>query len=255
MMLRLGYLGDYFHGFARQPHHRTVEGDLLEALEKIGYTGPVHAASRTDKGVSALCNVVQVDYRGYDICRRLTSLLDGIWVHGYCEENHNPRHCHKHYIYFYRGSFERERVERVCVLCSGIHDFSALSRGAHENTIKEIRVTCESRDPVILFHFYGKSFLWEMIRRCMTAIGSFLSRTITEDTFLQILAGIHDKVPPAPAENLLLAELIYPFTFTVDEYSYERMKNMLATYYENHVVLAQKFEEMLRFLPEKKGKE
>ncbi|MBU7032491.1 MAG: hypothetical protein HXS53_08160 [Theionarchaea archaeon] len=256
MMLQLGYLGDCFHGFARQPHHRTVEGDLLEALEKIGYSGPLRPASRTDKGVSALCNVIQIDYWGSDICRRLTSLLDRIWVYGYSQENQNPRHSYKHYIYFYRGLFEEARGDRVCTLFTGSHDFSALSRGVHENTIKEIRVTREPRGPISLFHFYGKSFLWEMIRRCMTAMGSYLTGGTTEETLLQILAGnAQSKIPPAPAENLLLAELVYPFTFTVDGYSYKRMKSVLTESHEKYAMLTCKFEEMLRFFPEKKGKE
>ncbi len=56
--LDLAYDGTHFHGYARQPDVRTVQGELEEALSK--HTGPVETsvAGRTDAGVHARHQVV-----------------------------------------------------------------------------------------------------------------------------------------------------------------------------------------------------
>ncbi len=54
----LAYDGSGFHGYARQPGLRTIQGDLEEAL--FAHTGMIEtvAAGRTDKGVHATAQVV-----------------------------------------------------------------------------------------------------------------------------------------------------------------------------------------------------
>lgn len=56
--LDLAYDGSGFHGYARQPGLRTIQGDLEEAL--FAHTGTIEtvAAGRTDKGVHATAQVV-----------------------------------------------------------------------------------------------------------------------------------------------------------------------------------------------------
>lgn len=56
--LLVAYRGDGFHGYARQPEVRTVQGVLEDALRKVA--GPVETfvAGRTDKGVHATGQVV-----------------------------------------------------------------------------------------------------------------------------------------------------------------------------------------------------
>ncbi len=58
--VRIAYLGSGFFGFARQPGLRTVQGELEDALADLGYLreGGLRVTSRTDRGVSALDNVV-----------------------------------------------------------------------------------------------------------------------------------------------------------------------------------------------------
>ena len=54
----LAYDGSGFHGYARQPSVRTVQGELENALEP--FTGPLETfvAGRTDRGVHATAQVV-----------------------------------------------------------------------------------------------------------------------------------------------------------------------------------------------------
>ena len=61
----LGYDGTDFQGWAKQPGLRTVQGELLAALEKIFGPDPadygMRVGGRTDAGVHALGQVCQVD--------------------------------------------------------------------------------------------------------------------------------------------------------------------------------------------------
>jgi tRNA pseudouridine38-40 synthase len=60
--LVLAYDGSGFHGFARQPGRRTVEGDLLERLERLlGRRPKLSVAGRTDAGVHAWGQVVSFE--------------------------------------------------------------------------------------------------------------------------------------------------------------------------------------------------
>lgn len=57
--LVLAYDGTGFHGWARQPSHRTVEGELLGVLERVAGPGvKLSVAGRTDAGVHARGQVV-----------------------------------------------------------------------------------------------------------------------------------------------------------------------------------------------------
>jgi tRNA pseudouridine38-40 synthase len=62
LRLDLAYDGTRFRGWARQPHQRTVEGALLEALAPLlGARPRLSAAGRTDAGVHARGQVVSFE--------------------------------------------------------------------------------------------------------------------------------------------------------------------------------------------------
>ena len=63
---KVAYDGARYFGFARQPGLPTIEGELLKALKECGlYHDPAEAryrvAARTDRGVSAMGQVVALD--------------------------------------------------------------------------------------------------------------------------------------------------------------------------------------------------
>lgn len=73
--LDLAYDGSGFHGYARQPGMRTVQGELEEGL--FAHTGTVDTfvAGRTDKGVHAAAQVVSFEAdAGLDTERVMRSL-------------------------------------------------------------------------------------------------------------------------------------------------------------------------------------
>jgi hypothetical protein len=80
--VRVAYDGTCFAGSQRQPDQRTVEGELLRGLAKVGALRSAEearfqCASRTDRGVSAAGNVV-----AFDTSFRLDALLPALAGHG-----------------------------------------------------------------------------------------------------------------------------------------------------------------------------
>jgi tRNA pseudouridine38-40 synthase len=65
LKLTLEYDGTGFHGWARQPGRRTVEGALADALDAVypGWAG-LAVAGRTDSGVHATGQVASVEVEG-----------------------------------------------------------------------------------------------------------------------------------------------------------------------------------------------
>ncbi|MEQ8962273.1 MAG: tRNA pseudouridine(38-40) synthase TruA, partial [Coleofasciculus sp. C2-GNP5-27] len=56
--LVIQYLGTKFSGWQRQPHHRTVQGDIEQVLSTVeGKPVTLHGAGRTDTGVHAAAQV------------------------------------------------------------------------------------------------------------------------------------------------------------------------------------------------------
>jgi tRNA pseudouridine38-40 synthase len=96
--LFLSYVGHGYQGMQRNPGCKTIEDDLFEALHKSGAISDANAddsgfqkihwarAARTDKGVSAMCQVVSLMMIPYpdDLIERINSNLpDVIHVLGY----------------------------------------------------------------------------------------------------------------------------------------------------------------------------
>lgn len=257
MMIKIAYLGDTFYGFARQPGLRTVEGEILQALTTVGYTGKVYSASRTDKGVSALCNVIKVNMNRKDICRMLTGLLHNIIAYAYTFHDANPRFCTKHYTYFLPGCYPEDELDQCCQLFSGEHDFFAFTKINTKNTMRTISVDYEIKESMVLFHFAGRSFLWEMIRRIMTAIKAYLTQEKPLQNISDMLkrkVDITQKPFPAPAENLLLAHLDYPFSFTLDTFSVNKLYTHIYSQHQFYTMKNTMFTEILHSDPLKKGK-
>ncbi len=56
---KIAYFGDNFHGSQFQPDQRTVEGEVIAALRRLGVENPrLRSAGRTDAGVHAYGQVI-----------------------------------------------------------------------------------------------------------------------------------------------------------------------------------------------------
>lgn len=75
--LVIQYLGTHFHGWQRQPQHRTVQEEIETALESVlGQSIRLHAAGRTDSGVHAAAQVAHFEAPTHIPAVRWASILN-----------------------------------------------------------------------------------------------------------------------------------------------------------------------------------
>lgn len=155
LAFKIAYDGKMFTGSARQPALRTVEGTLIDALKKLGAMddtseGTFKSASRTDRGVSALGNVIVLDpsMKGSDIVMAMngTYAQDGLWFLGWAEvpDDFRPRHAKMRW-YRYVLPFPVEKsmdlvaMRRAAGLFTGVHDFASFCK--NDKSLTEPRST------------------------------------------------------------------------------------------------------------------
>ena len=253
--LRIAYDGTAFYGFQRQPDVRTVEGELLRVLTKLGIIesaegSDFRGASRTDRGVSALFNVVAFNVADRpDLVRAevLNHHLKDIWVLGIAEvsPDFHPRFWAKSKTYRYylvNEGFDREKMEECARLFVGRHDFSAFAKiEPGREPVREItRIEIKERPGYHVIEIEGKSFLWEMARRVVNAI-RFCGLSLMEPAEIRrMLNGDYTKkVPPAPPEGLILWHMEYPeIMFEVDRKGLEKAKRDIFARYSRALTRA-----------------
>ncbi|ELR98811.1 tRNA pseudouridine(38-40) synthase TruA [Gloeocapsa sp. PCC 73106] len=77
--LLIQYLGTKFHGWQRQPAHRTVQAEIEDAIASILQQSVIlHGAGRTDAGVHAAAQVAHFDQASPIPPQRWATVLNGI---------------------------------------------------------------------------------------------------------------------------------------------------------------------------------
>ena len=177
------YDGRKFQGYARQPQMKTIEGEIIETLIKNRFIENAkesyfRSASRTDKDVSALCNVFSFNVNTFKkrIFQILSDEFTNIVVYGIKEvkNDFNPRHAklRQYRYYLPKGDLDLEKAMSTAAIFTGKHDFSNFARIEQfrnpVRTINEIVLT-EKRN-FLTIDFYAQTFLWHQIRRIASAI-------------------------------------------------------------------------------------
>jgi tRNA pseudouridine38-40 synthase len=220
--VKIGYDGSKFYGFAMQPDKRTVEGEILKMLKKTKIIkdrkeAKFQYAARTDRGVSAIGNVIAFNCKGNAI--KVLQGIKDIWIIGYAyvNEDFNPRHCiNKIYRYYlYDDGFDIEKLKEAAMLFKGEHDFSYFARIDARNPVRKIdKVSVKRRGRIIKIDFVGKSFLWNQIRRIMAAVIKAGKGEIGKEEIMDSLSKKRRiNFGIAPAENLVLLDIKYDFEF------------------------------------------
>ena len=178
--LRFGYDGRRFHGYARQPNVRTVEGEILRALDRIDARHiRFRSASRTDKGVSAISNVVAFDtnFRPEELPKALNANTEHIFFHGWSEVDveFDPRKARmRWYRYHLFGAHDIDAMKEVAKLFIGKHDFSGFARMEEgKNPVRAIEsIEFHEVNELYVVDIRAQSFLWQMVRRLVGAMFS-----------------------------------------------------------------------------------
>ena len=232
VVIKFAYDGRKFHGYARQPNLKTVEGELIKSLVKYVFIEDTkesffRSASRTDKDVSALGNVVafNTDSSKKRILEGLSNEFSSILVYGIkdVEPDFNPRHAKlRHYVYYLPvANLDIEKIISTSACFTGEHNFSNFARLESfkdpVRTIDNIIFTLE--DDFLIVDFYAQTFLWHQIRRIVSALIKVGSGKLEKEQIIVALQNPDKKVDfgLAEAEQLVLRDIIYDFDFEYDK--------------------------------------
>jgi tRNA pseudouridine38-40 synthase len=203
LKLTLEYDGTGFRGWAAQPGHRTVEGELRAALEKLypGYEA-LAVAGRTDTGVHALGQVASVDVAGGPPLDHAAEALNTVLpddvavatVQGAATDFHarhsamsrsyryrvfrrrTPSPFEQRRSYWYPRPVEESRLAEAADLLMGKHDFRAFTPAEtqHESFNRTVLAAAwHRRGDALEFEITANSFLRHMVR---TLVGTMLER-------------------------------------------------------------------------------
>lgn len=238
----IGYDGTDFAGWQVQPHHRSIQGEIEAALERLTGARPrVHSSGRTDTGVHARAQVAHADLpRRYDPLKLRLGLnaclppaIRILSVRPAAADFHARFSATgKEYRYFvYHGpvlpphraryaTLERRPLDVAAMRAAahrlvGRHDFAAFSANPNREiagTVRHLRgLAVHRRGREITIVARGDGFLYRMVR----SLAGFLLRVgrgeLPPETAGEILASRlrTARVPTAPPQGLFLWRVTY----------------------------------------------
>jgi len=239
--VKFAYDGRKYFGFARQPNLKTIEGEILTVLIRNGLiddviTSQFRYTSRTDKGVSALGNVIafNTDSIKNNIIKKLNSDLKDIFFYGMkeIESDFFPRHAKRrsYRYYFRRKNLELDKMLSTAAFFTGEHNFSNFARVEEfkdpHRIIDNIIVT-ENNDFFVI-DFYAQTFLWHQIRRIISAMEKVGMGKLEEEQIIEALNNPDKKVDfgIAPAAPLILKDIMYDFSFEYEKYYLKTLNDL-----------------------------
>lgn len=227
--VKFAYDGTHFSGYARQPGQRTVEQTLLDLLseskvQRDPKSSCFRTASRTDRGVSALGNVCAFDSETPD--EELKKILSktrfsDIFLYGIAsvESGFYPRHAmRREYRYYLRKEgLDVDAVLSAAGLFTGEHNFQNFARvEPMKNPVRAIdAIVVHDQREFLVLDFYAQTFLWNQIRRVVSALKKAGAGTLTQHAIRQALLHPEQRVDfqLAPSEPLILKDVLYDFSF------------------------------------------
>lgn len=250
--LKLAYLGDNYHGFQRQPDLVTVDSVVRRALAQIGViNGDFCYAGRTDRGVSAIGQVIDFwidEEKAYLARPRCVNgrLPRDIWAWAWAEApigfSARWNALWREYRYLlWHEELDLERIRAGAEMLLGSHDFRNFS-SSKEDSVREIqKLEISERGGLFVFDIKADGFLWNMVRRIVSALELVGSGERGLDWIEELLRPeLNRGAPTAPAEGLILMDVGYEgLAWQVDEYSRERARKALAAVVQRRMAAAE----------------
>lgn len=225
--LKFGYDGSGFWGYQRQPDVRTVEGEIIRGMEVVRMISDVEennfrGSSRTDRGASAVGNVLAVD-TGFDkgeILKALNSNVEDVYFWGIAEveDDFNPRHARERwYRYHLDKDLDLDMLKDASDLFVGEHDFKSFCKKDDISTMKAVdSISIGRTEEFIIFDIKAQSFLWNMVRRIVSALVKYASGEISRQDILSAMEGQEKDFGLVSAHPLFLVDVAYDFEFEID---------------------------------------
>ena len=231
-LVRFGYDGSGYFGWARQPGLRTVEGTILAGLARSNArrTRPLGSdhldvASRTDRGVSARANALALrsTLSGESLLRCLNGCAPEIFFTAATpvpEAFRTRAAARRTYRYWDPGP--HDRLARWCAAAAvfrGPVDARSFGRGVPRDAPRLVEVQSVSVEEVPggrLVEVRARSFVWGMVRKIVSALRAHATGRLP---LSDLEAGIRGtsvlSLPLAEPQGLVLWEVEYPIDWTV----------------------------------------
>ena len=239
--IKFAYDGREFNGYARQPELKTIEGEIIKSLVKHGFIEDTEesyfrSASRTDKGVSALCNVIafNTDVSKKRILEKLSKEFSSIMIYGIkdVESDFNPRYAKmRQYRYYLPAKdLDIEKITSAAASFTGTRNFSNFSRlEQFKDPIRTIdNIVFTEYNKFLIIDFYAQTFLWHQIRRIISALEKVGKEKLEKEQIVEALCN-PDKIVDfglAPAEPLILRDIVYDFEFEHNKNLLDKLDNI-----------------------------
>lgn len=237
--LDLAYDGEGFHGFARQPGVRTVQGEVERALARVlRCEVTTSGAGRTDAGVHARRQVMSFHLDGPvdtgRLARSLESLLGAevaVLALAEAPEGFDARFSARSRSYRYRvldgprpdpllrrtawhvpGPLDLIPMNRAAGHFVGEHDFSSFCRASGGDMVRRVLEAGWAREgDLVVFSVVAASFCHQMVRSAAGFCVDAGRGRVDPDTVPAVLAA-RDRAaarPIAPPQGLILWEVGY----------------------------------------------
>jgi tRNA pseudouridine38-40 synthase len=223
--LKIAYDGRSYYGHQRQPDRRTVEGECIAALRSakiIQDPGQAffRSASRTDRGVSAIGNVIAFDTSlgPAAVIGAFNDKARDVWAWAVAQvpDGFHPRHAvERWYRYYLVEDLPLDRLRKAAKMFVGIHDFRSFSKEALPAgfALGSIEVTSSAAGTLI--DVRARSFRRGMVRRILAAMAAAARGEITLEEVEGALEGTRRDFGSVPPESLVLMDVAYDFPFQV----------------------------------------
>lgn len=238
--LTIEYDGTRYCGWQIQPNARTVQGELIAAIQQATGNHAISCigAGRTDAGVHALGQVAHTD-----VVTRLSPL-----AHRDAINDHLPSDIHvlrvepishtfdarrsavarsylyqialrrgtfiKNYAWWVRQSLDLGHMQRAAALLEGIHDFRSFAKPdpstrSYRVMVEEVRVV--QHEALVLVRITASHLSWHMARTIVGTLVRIGTGDITEDELMSYLRTPSHKPLDymAPAAGLYLERVYY----------------------------------------------
>lgn len=236
----LAYDGTDFQGYQRQKNARSVQGEVENALRKIGWDGQsILNAGRTDTGVHATGQVIAFDLEWK---HEPSTLRQAMNAHlptdisarqvDMAKPEFHPRYGASSREYCYRILIDPVRfpmleryswrldetldlalLQNAAALFLGKHDFSAYGNPPRPNgnTVRTIlRSEWQSDGNQLNYFVRANAFLYHMVRRLVYVQVAIATGRAKLDRLQNSLeAGLPDLPGIAPARGLVLCDVKY----------------------------------------------